>query len=177
MTPQDHDVIFSLVVAPGRRAAGSKEDVLRHFGTTDGAALGIRLLGEAIDDKSPVDLEAALIVCGVFGTRPEHLRYLVGLLTTDWHEQHETIVTMLADLRSPDAIDALYHVATWVPEYQDWNEARPLASKAIWVLGATPGEEAERALIELSKEPDEVVREGARAQLERRRRGAGTGGH
>jgi hypothetical protein len=43
VTPEDRHVISSLVVVPGRGRQGSPEDVLRHFGTTDGCALGLRL--------------------------------------------------------------------------------------------------------------------------------------
>ncbi|HEX8343293.1 MAG TPA: hypothetical protein VF657_00935 [Actinoplanes sp.] len=170
MTPEDRDAIFSIVVVPGRGAAGSAEDVLRHFGTTDGVELGLRLLSEAIAAKSRVDLEAALIVCGAFGVGPRHLPHLVALLPVDWHKQHENIVTMLVDLRSPDAVGALHHAAVSGPAYLDWNENRPLATKAIWALGVIPGGEAERALTELADDPDEIVRQTAQSQLDRRRR-------
>jgi HEAT repeat protein len=170
MTPEDRDAIFSLVVVPGRGAAGSAEDVLRHFGTTDGVGLSLRLLSEAIAEKSPADLEAALILSGTFGTVPQQLPYLVALVPEDWHKQHENVVAMLSDLRAPEAVDALHHAAVWAPAYLDWNETRPLATKAIWALGAIPGPEAERALTGLADDPDEVVRDAARAQLDRRRR-------
>ena len=168
MTPEDRDAIFSIVVVPGRGAAGSPEDILRHFGTTDGVELGLRLLSEAIAERSAVDLEAALIVCGTFGAGPRHLPDLVSLLPADWHKQHENIVTMLADLQAPEAVDALHHAAVRGPAYLDWNENRPLAVKAIWALGAIPGAEAERALTGLAGHPEKVIREGAQSQLDRR---------
>jgi hypothetical protein len=43
MTPEDRRVISSLVAVPGRGRRGSPEDVLRHFGSADGRALGFRL--------------------------------------------------------------------------------------------------------------------------------------
>ena len=91
-------------------------------------------------------------------------------MPADWHEQHENIVTMLADLGSPESVEALHHAATFVPQYLDWNEDRPLAIKAIWALGAIAGDDASRALTELTGHPDEVVRAAARDQLGRRGR-------
>lgn len=63
VTSEDRRVISSLVVVPGRGRRGSPEDVLRHFGTTDGRALGIRLLRDAVDHQDGLDVEMALIVC------------------------------------------------------------------------------------------------------------------
>lgn len=169
MTPDDLEVIFSIIIAPGRGATGTKADILRHFGATDGVDLGLRLLREAIAEKSADDLEAALIVCGVFDAGARLLPFLVELLPADWHIQHEVIVTMLSDLEAPEAVWPLHHAATFVPDYLAWNENRPLASKAIWALAAIEGAEAREALAMLTEHPDEVVRETAQARLRERR--------
>lgn len=168
MTPEDRNVISSLVVVPGRGRRGSPEDVLRHFGTTDGCALGLRLLRDAVDRQDGLDVEIALIVCATFGFTMDHLDLLVQLASADWHHKHEDVVLALGQLRSPTGVEALYHAAWWVPDYLDFDESRALAIKAIWALGGTPGAEAEQALKRLLSAEGEVVREAARAQLARR---------
>lgn len=44
MKPEDQRVILDLVTYPGSAPRGTPEDVLRHFGTDDGRALGLELL-------------------------------------------------------------------------------------------------------------------------------------
>lgn len=168
MTPEDLALVISAVIVPGQKAEVTREDILRHFGTTDGRKLGLRLLREAADEKATADLEAALIVCNLFGFGMEHLPLLIDLAPANWHQQHENIAFMLSQLKHPSAIAVLHHMATWVPDYLDWDENRALAVKAIWGLGKTPGTEAEQALLSLLEDEDEIVREEAEAQLQRR---------
>jgi hypothetical protein len=168
LTPEDRRVILSLVVVPARGAAGPPEAVLRHFGTTDGRALGLSLLNDAVDRHDSMDLEMALIVCFTFGFTMDHLDMLVQLATADWHCKHEDVVSALARLQAPAAVDVLYHAAWWIPEYLDFDESRALAIKAVWALGGTPGFEAEQALMRLVTAGDEIVREAAKTQLVRR---------
>jgi hypothetical protein len=167
VTPEDRRVVSSLVVVPGRGRRGSPEEVLRHFGSTDGRALGLRLLRDAADRQDGMDVEMALIVCATFGFTMDHLGPLVQLASADWHHKHEDVVSALGQLRSPAAVEALYHAAWRVPDYLDFDESRALAVKAIWALGGTPGAEAEQALERLLGAEGEVVREAARAQLAR----------
>jgi hypothetical protein len=169
VTPEDRRVISSLVVVPGRGRQGSPEDVLRHFGTTDGRALGLRLLRDAVDRQDGRDVEMALIVCATFGFTLDHLDLLVQLASADWHQKHEDVVSALGQLRAPAAVDALYHAAWWIPDYLDFDENRALAVKAIRALGGTPGTEAQQALKQLLSAEGEIVREAASAQLLRRK--------
>jgi hypothetical protein len=60
VTPEDRQVIYDLVFIPRRGRKGSPEDVLRHFGATDGHALGLRLLRDAADREDGIDADAAL---------------------------------------------------------------------------------------------------------------------
>jgi hypothetical protein len=85
VTPQDRQVIYDLVFVPGQGRKGSPEDVLRHFETTDGHALGLRLLRDAVDRQDGIDAEAALIASGVFRITEDHLELLVRLASADWH--------------------------------------------------------------------------------------------
>lgn len=167
MTPKDRDLIFAFVTVPGSRPAISDMDLLRHFEATDGRSLGLGLLHAALKDRSAVDVEAALIVCSAFGVGSEHLPLLIELLSADWHQQHENVVSLLDRLASPDAVDALLHAATWVPDYLDYDENRALATKAIWALGKINTDESRAALHELVLSDDDVVREEAASQIAR----------
>lgn len=100
-------MIYSLVFIPARGRRDPPEDVLRHFGTTDGHALGLRLLRDAIDRQDGIDTEAALIACGVFHITANHLELLVQLASADWHRRHEDVASALDHLRTPAAVDAL----------------------------------------------------------------------
>ncbi|MEW9531805.1 hypothetical protein [Microbispora sp. NPDC049125] len=168
MTPEEQRLIMSLVVVPGRGRQGDPRDVLDHFETHDGRALGRDLLREAVDRRDAVDVEMALIVCAVFGYTMDHFDSLVRLCSADWHYKHEDVVTGLGELRTSHAVDALYLATQWVPEYLDYDEGRALARKAIWAIGGTPGTEAGQALARLLSSSDEILQEAAREQLGRR---------
>jgi hypothetical protein len=170
VTPEDRQVISGLVFVPLKGRASSPEDVLRHFGETDGIALGLRLLRDAVNRQDELETNLALIVCFTFGFREDHLELVVQLASADWHRSHEDVATALDGLRTPGAVDALYHLAWWVPGYLDWDDTRGLARKAIWGLGKTPGLDAKQALIRLLEEPDEIIRKSASEQLARRTR-------
>jgi hypothetical protein len=169
MNEDDRQAAFSLVYYPAVGRRGTPEDVLRHFGTTDGRSLGLTTLRQAIGDRDAKDLEAAVTLCTVFGFDREHLPLLIELESADWHYLHEDVVTMLAELRTPEVVDSLVHATQWIPEYLDFDDTRALARKAIWGLGGIPGPEAERALTSLLADKDERVGKWARKQLDRRR--------
>ncbi|MGW1468577.1 HEAT repeat domain-containing protein [Streptomyces sp. NPDC002308] len=165
MTPESKKLVLSLVTYPGTGRKGSPDDVLRHFGTDDGSALGLRLLLDAVKGQDATDVEMALIVAGTFGLTDEYLEPLIDLVSADWHYQHEDIVSLLAGLRTPRAVEALYGATQWVPDYLAFDDSRALAVKAVWGLARTPGPEAKDALTRLLGSDDDIVREQARARL------------
>lgn len=163
MTPEQRRLILSLT-----ETGSSREEFLRLFGAPDGCRLGLVLLRDAVAQRDALGVELALIVCFSFGFTADHLELLVELCSADWHRKHEDVVTALGQLRTPAAVDALYEATQWVPAYLDFDDSRALATKAVWALGGTPGDEAERALERLLGSESEIVREGARRQLARR---------
>jgi hypothetical protein len=167
VTPEQQSCVLGLVIAPGRPAQKSPEDVLREFGATDGPALGADLLQDAAARRDPLEVELALVVCFTFGFSERHLAPLIELAFVDWHHAHEDVASALEDIGSPAAVRALRHLATWVPGYLEFDEARALATKAVWALGSIPADEARRALEDLATSGSEIVAEGANAQLRR----------
>jgi hypothetical protein len=66
---------------------------------TDGCALGLRLLRDAVNRADEEDLDYALAVCFTFGLTADHLEWLVRLASADWHRKHEDVATALGKLR------------------------------------------------------------------------------
>lgn len=111
----------------------------------------------------------AMIAAYVFGVADDVADDLVEFLYCDWHHSHEDLVGLLAKAAVVRAVPALQRVATWVPEYLDFDESRSLARKAIHALGRIPGSEATRALEELAGCETPILAEVAHRQLKYRR--------
>ena len=158
MTPEAEKLILSLVYRPGDTSRGDPGAVLRHFGTDDGAALGRRLLRDAVERRDATDFELALIVCNRFDAFDDSLLpLLVDQALADWHQRHEDVVSRLGKYKSPTAVDALYRLTQWIPDYLDYDESRALAQKAIRALGGIPGPEAEQALARVVEDMDREI--------------------
>lgn len=110
-----------------------------------------------------------MVSCRVFSLRfsPQHFDLLIELAFAEWHERHEDVASALARFQSPAAVDALVHLAVWVPQYLDFDDARALAVKAIWGLGAIPDLSAKRGLEHLATAENGIVAQAAMQQLER----------
>ena len=143
----------------------SGEAFLREFGASDGVLLGLDLLRDAAERRDETDVAMALIVCFTFGFVSQHLDLLIDLAFADWHKSHEDVASALGDFRSPAAVDALVHLVEWVPSYSDWDEARALAVKAVWALGAIPDARARRALEQFVIADSSPVARAARHQF------------
>ncbi len=167
MKPEEQQRILDLAIDWRGERRLSKEAFLRQNGVTDGVALGLDYLREAVHRRDPVDLELALIVSFVFGFSDEHLGLLIPLAWADWHFRHEDLVSALERIHSPAAVEALAHLARWKPDYMDYDDTRSLARNAIWALGKIGGDAAERELRSLAQSECDIVAEGAREQLER----------
>lgn len=157
---------MALVVVPGRESL-TYDEFLEGFATTDGEALGLDLLRDAAARHDPVDVELALVVCFRSGFSDGHVPLLVSLAFTAWHQRHEDVAMALGRIKSPESVEALAHLAEWVPNYLEYDSARALATKAIWVLGSISGDAAHRVLESLARSDDRLVAESAKAHLEK----------
>ncbi|MDG9709381.1 HEAT repeat domain-containing protein [Streptomyces sp. DH10] len=169
MTPEEQDLIMDLAVGLGDGPTRTLDEVLAHFGESDGGAFALRLFREAVERQDADDVEMALIVKAASGAPVEEfLELLIELFPAEWHRDHEDIVSLLGTLHSPRTVPTLALATRWVPERLDWDENRALAVKAIWALGAIPGPEAREALEGLRDAENEIIRENAVKQLARR---------
>ncbi|ADC61488.1 HEAT repeat domain-containing protein [Allochromatium vinosum] len=164
MNPDQHKLILRFATHEV-----SEADFLQSFdNASDGSTLALQLLHEAIDGRDTEEVELALIVGFRFGIDERHLSALLNLEPANWHQRHEDVVSALGDIRSTEAVPALYHATQWIPDYLDFDENRALAVKAIWSLGNIAGKEAEACLEKLASDPDAILRDTAREQLKRR---------
>jgi hypothetical protein len=162
MTEQERALVLSLAGAKGRLTPA---EFLREFGTTDGTELGLHLLGDACDRRDQVDVELALVVAFKFGFSDAFLPLLLDLAFADWHKSHENVAWELGELKSPYSVDALLHLAQWVPDYLDWDDNRALGVKAVWSLRKIGTKDARRALETLTHSDSAVIARNAIARL------------
>ena len=106
-------------------------------------------------------------MCFRFGFTDDHRPPLLALAFDKWHQRHEDVASALGKLRSPASVQALIHLATWIPVYLEFDDARALAVKAVWALGGIGRDAARDALTSLSSSQSCIVAENAVAQLKR----------
>jgi len=168
MTKSEVQLIYSLI-----NSEGPNENFLKVFrGGVSRRGLAKKLLDEAIQSRDSVEIECALIVGFSFGFDEDCLNDLLILLKMDEHRSHENVVMALDDFSSSDAINELYHMTQWTPEYLKYDEDRALATKAIWALGKIPDPRVDVLLQTLATSSENpILRETAEIQIEIRRTG------
>jgi hypothetical protein len=173
MTEEQRQVCRDLIIFPNRRNTITKEEFLRRFpSAVEGGKSALKWLREAYEARNADDLSYALIIGGAFGYGPEHKDILSKLIDEDWHYSHEEVVTALKRWPTPDTVDALFRATQWVPKSLEYDDARALAVKAIWALGAIPGPEAEAKLEILKHSENPILKKNAEEQLKRRQSAA-----
>lgn len=169
MTPEQRDLMLGLVIGPDGSSQVAPEHVLRAFAVDDGVELSRRLVAEAATSCSAVGMELAIIAASVFGVADDVVDDLIELLYAEWHHSHESMVLLVGQAGEVRAVRALQRMATWVPDYLDFDESRALARKAIHALGRIPSAEATKVLTELSEGEAPMLAEAAQRQLKHRR--------
>lgn len=123
---------------------------------------------EAYDNKNANELDLAFTLI-IFDTTiidsDEFVELLCLLLPERWHPQHENIVTMLQNIKSPKSIDALYDTALTVFDSVVYMETYALARKCIHALGDINTEESKNKLKLLAQSNIPVIKEKAKKQL------------
>lgn len=120
-------------------------------------------LEKAIRDRDEVDVADLLLVAGADGLDASYKQVLGTLLKSDFHREHEEVVTALEEVGDPESVEVLYETALRIP---DWDDFRSLARKCILALKAIGTEEAMQRLRDLSECDDAIIREFAEEILE-----------
>lgn len=170
MTPEQRKLTHDLIITPpsGTRRISTDEFLLRFPSSVLDGKLASGLLEEAWKSKNSDDLQSALIIGHTFGFAAGQIDILCRFVEENWHFSHESIVSALDELRSPRAVNALFHATQWIPDYLDYDETRALAVKAIFALGKIPGVESKSKLEVLAGSHDEILRKRAKHLLAHR---------
>jgi hypothetical protein len=114
----------------------SEESFIAQFGVNPRTTPDIvrTELERAFAERSPDDLECALVLAFVFGLSRKWAPLLCKLIEEDWHHSHEDIADALQDIRGPSTVDRLYRAALRKHDYLAYNDSKSLAVKCIWAL-------------------------------------------
>ena len=91
--------------------------------------------------------------------------YLCSLLEEKWHFSHESIVSILQDIGDPRAIKILKYTANCKFDYLSDDNSNSLARKCTWALADIGTREAKEALIDLTKNSDDITAEYAEKRI------------
>lgn len=170
MTEDEQELVWCLGGTPGRTAI-SDEEFLKKFrgGTTDGIALGLTLLDEAIASRNSDDVSAALLVGAVFGRNRDWLNPLRSLLSQEWHHSHEEIVRELQDQPENESVPYLKNAIALKPNlhHLDYDDYGAFYKKCLWALRAIGTPEAIAAIEECAKSDNKILQKEARYRLKR----------
>ncbi|GAA3482297.1 hypothetical protein [Streptomyces yanii] len=130
---------MGLAVGPGEGPTRTLDEVLAHFGESDGGAQALRLLRDAMERRDADDVEMASIVHGAADASVEEfLEPLIELFPAEWHREHEDIVSMLGELHSPKTVPTLVEATRWVPEHPAASMIAPWPMRAAPSLSPSP---------------------------------------
>jgi len=134
-------------------------EFLRDFrnGQSDRISLVGKLLNESLASQHADEVELALLAGFSFGFSEAHINVLASLAQAEWHHSHEDIASAFDEIRAPGAVNALHLLAQWVPEYLAFDDARALASKAVWALAKIGDPSAKRALQEIADSQSDLI--------------------
>ena len=169
MTEEQRRLCGALTILPNGFRRISKEDFSKQFPTAlENDKLASNWLDEAYRLRSADDLNCALAIGFTFGFAPSHKDVLGRLLDADWHYSHEDIVSALQTWPTADTVEVLFRATQWIPKALEYDDARALATKAIWALGKIPSSEAVAKLETLANSSNAILRRTAEEQLKRR---------
>ena len=92
---------------------------------------------------------------------------LNDLLDSDWHKQHEDIVTLLQKAKCESSVDSLYRLIIKRPTYLEWDENHALEIKCTRTLKSIGSEKAIERLKMLTSSDVDKIRICAEKQLEK----------
>lgn len=127
------------------------------------------MLNFAYKQHSDMNIEIALYLIFKYELFDEkYLDLLNNLILCDWHKQHENIAMILQKLKSPKSVNCLYITINKKYSYLKYDDNYALAVKCVWALGDIGNEEAKEYLKKLLKSENDIIRNNAIKQLERK---------
>jgi hypothetical protein len=108
-------------------------------------------LEAAIRFQDGAQVEQALIQAFAAGLHAQMSPLLIVLAEAPWHMHHEALVSAIQQLRIPEAVEALEHVAHATYAYLGYDESYGLARKCTWALADIGTPAAYQALVRLAR--------------------------
>ncbi|QOS97234.1 HEAT repeat domain-containing protein [Brevibacterium sp. JNUCC-42] len=128
-----------------------------------------QLLEVSYDEKNEDDVDFLnYVIFGFNLVTEDYVDLLCRLMYAPWHHQHEDIATIFQSFRFPQTVECLYKTAQTQFEYLEYDDSYALAVKCIWALGDINTEESRKKLELLSVSENEIIRENALKQLQRK---------
>lgn len=165
MTPQEAEAVLRLVTVPGRGKPLPIKKFQNMVGVDDAASWTLEQLHLAIDRRDGEDVELALVVASLSQLDEAWLEPLHALCRANWHESHESVVNLLADLANPSSVEALSTLAWHTPDHLAFDDSHALARKVVHALGNLGTDQARDVVREVASSGPEAVREVAHRQL------------
>lgn len=125
----------------------------------------VSLLEKACVEKDSNKVELLIIAASADGVSNKYSEIFCKLLKEEWHEKHEDIIMLLAEIKDPDTVDCIsalvYHKMPW-----DDVDYSSLGLKCIWALGAIGNDKAIERLKELANSNVDYIKNIAEKQLQ-----------
>jgi hypothetical protein len=122
-------------------------------------------LRAALDDRDPSEVDLVLNDYFAAGLSDDFSPLLIELAEATWHRRHEDVVSIIQDLRSGGAEQALERLAQTRFAYLAYDDGHALARKCTWALADIGTDTARDALDRLSLVPDQIVAGYAQKRL------------
>jgi len=123
------------------------------------------LISEALTSKNPNEVELAMVVGFNLGFSEVHINILEALAHADWHYSHEDVASALKKINTAECVNALHHLAIWIPDYLAYDDFRALGSKAVWALNDIGTPSSQQALQEIAETQNDLIGELAKEKL------------
>ena len=126
------------------------------------------LLEKAYSDKDSDAVEMYLFLMDRYGYSNQYANVLCKILLTDWHFCHEDIVFTLSEFKDWNIISCLYNAASMRLNYLNYDETFQLARKCIKAIAEIDDSKATEKLIQLAKNDNQIIRQYAQKELDRK---------
>ena len=119
----------------------------------------IKRIQATINNQEPEDLRFYLAVVYCDGIDKDYKPLFKQLILSTWHNEHETLVDLIYELKDDDFTDDLYKIAVTPEPYRKWDdELEATLRKCVHALKAINSTKANKRLKELKLMGNDNVR-------------------
>ena len=147
----------------------TKKEFLNKFSFTKEKKIELlkKSFEQAFFQKSEDKIDDLVSTVIFFKLEVEFADILCRLSKEEWHNEHETIASILQWIHLPQTIDCIYELAISNFEKYSWDDNFALVRKCCFVLGDINTPKAKEKLKLLLQSDEEMIRKHALEQLNR----------